>query len=233
MNIKYIIVEDEKGALKNLQYALKLHTNFIELGYAHRAKKALALIEKQQPDVVFLDVELGAENGFDILKEVRNSTNKFPLFIMTTAHSHYARKAVNTDVFYFLDKPIDPDELGIALSKASRKIMNSRKEITIKNSEGHIFISLEKISYIKGQGNCCKIFRQDSTPILVTKTLKDIKNILPQNFLRIHKSYIINISDVKTMNTTKKIIGLQYGEELLELPIGNSFLEKSRKTLLR
>ena len=69
------------------------------------------------------------------------------------------RDRVNTDVLYFLEKPIDPDELVIALNKFEKKYLDLQKHITIKNTEGHFFMQLETIQYIKSEINYCNIYR--------------------------------------------------------------------------
>ena len=76
---------------------------------------------------------------------------------MTTDFDKYAKKAVNSDVLYFLDKPIDPDELVIALHKFEKKYLELQNHITIKNTEGHFFMQLEDINYIQSDNNCCRI----------------------------------------------------------------------------
>ena len=232
MTYTYIIIEDNPGALKNLQIALKEHEDFKEIGMANSAKKGIVLAQTLNPHIIFLDVELGGENGFDVLKEIRQFTGEIPFFVMTTDYDKYAKEAVNKDVLYFLEKPIDPDELAIALKKAERKFLDLQNHITIKNTEGHYFINLDSIQYIQADSNTCKIHRDCANPMLVTKTLKEIEKILPPDFLRIHKSYIVNRKFIKMLNTTKKMVHISINDDTLEIPIGNLYLEKVRNVLL-
>ncbi len=232
MNYNYIIVEDNLGALQNLQTAIKPHCDFIELGVAHTLTKGIAMALSTKPHIIFLDVELGDENGFDLIKEIRQFTSEMPFIIMTTGVDKYAKKAVNTDVLYFLDKPIDPDELVIALNKFEKRYLDLKKQITIKNTEGHFFMQLETIQYIKSEINYSTIFRTNQPPMLVSKTLKELEKILPNPFIRIHKSYIVNRQFVQMLNTTKKKIKLSTTDGIIELPIGESYLEKVKNSLL-
>lgn len=232
MNYNYIIVEDNLGALQNLQTALKAHSNFKEIGVAHTLTKGIALALSTKPHIIFLDVELGNENGFDLIKEIRQFTTEMPYIIMTTGVDKYAKKAVNTDVLYFLDKPIDEDELMIALHKFEKKLLDFQKHITIKNTDGHFFMQLDNIEFIKANVNYCHIYRTNQKPMIVSKTLKDIEAILPNNFIRIHKSYIINKQFVQMLNTTKKIVKINTNTEVLDLPIGDSYLEIVKNSLL-
>lgn len=232
MTYNYIIIEDEAGALKNLQTALKQFEDFNEIGVANSAKQGLVLAQTLNPHVIFLDVELQDGNGFDVLKEIRQYTGEVPFFIMTTDYDKYAKEAVNKDVLYFLDKPIDPDELAIALHKVQRRFLDLQNQITIKNTEGHYFLNIESIYYLEAEGNTCKIFREDNPVMLVTKTLKEIEAILPPDFIRIHKSFIINRKYLKMMNTTKRMVRIRVGSKSKEFPIGNSYLERVKSILL-
>lgn len=236
MNYNYIIVEDNLGAVANLQTALKSHKNLVEFGVAHNLNDGIKLALSKRPHVIFLDVELGNDNGFDLIKEIRQFTGELPFVIMTTDYDAYARKAVNSDVLYFLDKPIDLDELEIALTKVERKFLDLQKHITVKNTDGHFFMKLENILYVEASDSYSYIYRTDSDKMIVSKTLKSIESILPPQFVRVHKKYIINKTFVHMMNTTKKVIKLKNPfnteEPFIEIPIGEIYLEKAKNTLL-
>lgn len=235
MSYNYLIVEDNPGCVKNLQTALKSHKDFSAVGAAPTLSKGIAMALSTKPHLIFLDVELGDENGFDLIKEVRQHTSDFPFIIMMTDYERYAKKAVNTDVLYFLDKPIDPDELAIGLRKFEKQFSELQDHITIKTSDGHFFIPVDSIQYLQSDSNYCKIHR-DIESMIVTKTLKNMERVLPNNFIRIHKSYIVNTKYVQMLNTTKKIIRLNIynpdDETYLELPVGGSYLSRVRHHLL-
>ena len=236
MNYNYIIIEDSKGALENLRFALKTHPELKELGHASNAQQGIAMALRFNPHIIFLDVELGADNGFDVLKEIKQHSGELPFFIMTTDFDKYAKNAVNANALYFLDKPIDPDELAIAVTKIQKRFLDLQDFMTIKNSEGHYFIDLRTVRYISSSDNYCIIHRLNANSMVVTRTLKDIEAILPSNFVRIHKSHIVNRNFVQMMNTTTRIVRLNFKEESTnkekELPIGNLYLEKTRRILL-
>ena len=236
MNYNYIIVEDNLGSLQNLQVSLKSYKNFKEIGIANTLSQGISLVLSAKPHIVFLDVQLGDENGFDLIKEIRQYTSEMPFIIMTTDFDKYAKKAVNHDVLYFLDKPIDPDELVIALHKFEKRFLELQNHITIKNTEGHFFMQLEDINYIQSDNNCCRIFKKENTQMFVTKTLKEIESILPFPFIRIHKSYIVNAKHIQMLNTAKKMLKLNtfnmVTNEFIELPISDLYMENVKQTLL-
>lgn len=236
MNYNYIIVEDNPGALQNLQTALKHHENFKEKGVANSLSQGISLALTTKPHIIFLDVQLGEENGFDLIKEIRMFTSELPFIIMTTDYDKYAKKAVNSDVLYFLDKPIDPDELIIALNKFEKRFLELQNHITVKNSEGHHFMQLDDIQYLQSDSSYCKIFRINNPLMHIAKTMKEIESILPPQFIRIHKSYIVNSKCVTMLNTTKKIIRIATensdSDLEIELPIGDLYMENVKIRLL-
>ncbi len=217
MNHAYIIIEDQKGALKNLQIALEPHTNLVFKGTADNLKVGLSLCLKQKPNLIFLDVELGQEIGFDLINELRSFYTILPFIIMTTAHDHYAKQAVNNDVLYFLSKPVDNDELQKAIIKFEKAQADQRNHLVIKNKNGHTLMQYEDIVYIEAQSNYCVIYLKHGKKHTVSKTLKEIENLLPNTFLRTHKSFIVNTQFIEKINTTKKQITLNTKTGIIEI----------------
>ena len=253
MNYTYIIVEDRLGSQQNLLAALACHSNFICKGTATTLQSGISLVLTEKPNIVFLDVELGTESGFDLIHEIRPFFNDIPYVIMNTDFDKYAKKAVNSDVMYFLDKPIDPDELVRALVKFQKKIAEEHRHITVKDKNGHSLIQYCEIIYIEADNNYINLHLTHSKKITLTKTLKEIEPVLPDMFLRVHKSYIINTKFVENINTTKKTVTLNARTGLIEfdqsnklkadeklklketvftIQIGDSYLEKVRNVLL-
>lgn len=252
MNHNYIIIEDQKGALENLQIALESHTNLVFKGKAENIKEGLSLCLKQKPNLIFLDVELGNEIGFDLIEELRAFYNTLPLIIMTTAHDHYAKQAVNNDVLYFLSKPIDNDELQKALTKFEKAQAEQRNHLVIKDKNGHTLMQYEDIIYIEAQSNYCDIYLKYGKKNTVSKTLKEIESLLPNTFLRTHKSYLVNTQYIEKVNTTQKQIILNTKTGIIEIvsdtktkidenlklketetviPIGESYVEMVKNSL--
>lgn len=236
MKYTYIIIEDNQGAIKNLRTALKSYVQMEEVGCAENVNDGLNLILTKKPHFVFLDIVLGFDNGYDVMDEIKRHSSPFPFFIIITQYNKYAKEAVNKDALYFLDKPIDPDELAAAIHKVEQRFFDLQKTINIKNSEGHFFIDLKTIQYINGSNNYCVIHRENAKPMLLSRTLKDMEAELPPTFIRIHKGYIINRAFVQMMNTTNRFVRMTFTENEssgeLQLPIGNMYLERVKKILL-
>jgi len=252
MNHNYIIIEDQKGALENLQIALEKHPNLIFKGTATNVTEGVSLCLKQKPNLIFLDVELGTKTGFEVIDKLQSFYNILPFIIMTTAHDHYAKQAVNNEVLYFLSKPVDKDELQKAIARFEKAQANQHNHLIIKDKNGHILMQFDDIIYIEAESNYCHIYLKLAKKITVSKTMKNVELLLPQSFLRIHKSFIVNTQFIEKVNITKKQIilntktgiieiGLDANTKVAEnlklketentLPIGENYLEKVKNSL--
>lgn len=217
MKYSYLIIEDNPKAVESLRLFMKKFPQFVEKGISHHAKKGILLILEQKPDLIFLDVELENSNGFELIKELKTKLNTMPSIIMTTSHDHYAKEAINNDVFYFISKPYDPDEVELALRKFEKIFIENQSQIHIKNAEGHHIINLEDIVLVMSDGNYSHIFKKDLKIITSAKSITDIEEKLPLNFMRIHKSYIINNSFIELFNSQLKTIILSSEQPLTHI----------------
>ncbi|WP_430405250.1 LytR/AlgR family response regulator transcription factor [Fluviicola sp.] len=232
MKHSYIIVEDNIGAVKNLQYELKKYPDFYELGIYSCIQDALKSIVTNNPAIVFLDVTLENENGFDLLRELKTYSSNLPCFIMSTGDKNHAMQAVNLDIFYFLEKPIEPSELTKALSKYLMSYKETQQHIVVKEKNGSLLVRFADILYLKADDNYCIFFLKDANRLSVPRTLKDIEEKLPSNFLRVHRSYIVNADHVNMINKTERTMHLSHTSSAKQfesdIPIGENYLEKVR-----
>lgn len=223
MKLRALVVDDEEFARKNLSMLLEEYCPEVEvIGEASRKDQAKAIIESSNPDVVFLDIRMpsGAE-GFELLEEIEN---KDFLVVFVTAFKDYAIRAFNASAVYYLLKPIDIEELQLAVQRVAetRNIFNEKPEnystyfdslkelshnllnnkagnrIAIAHTKGLKLINDDTISHLEASGNCTTIYFKDGTRYLDTRTLKIYENLLnPAKFSRIHKSHIINLTVMK------------------------------------
>lgn len=253
MNYSYIIIEDEKESLEHLQNELNNHSELVCLGVASSVNDGIVLTLTQKPNIIFLDVELDDGIGFEILKETNSFFNEPPFVIVVSEFEKYAKKAINYDVLFYLDKPIDPVKLTVAINKFKKRFSELKNHISIKDKTAHWLVKHESILYIQSDGSYCNIHRLNDKKITVTKPMKEIENLLPKSFLRCHKSYIININYIEKMNTTLRVIMLHVKtgifeiagqsnvrldetftikDTIVEIPIGEMYLERVKHTLL-
>ena len=213
--LKSIIVDDE---LKSRETLRKMVTSYCEgievLATCQSVKEAVDAINTLTPDVVFLDVQMQGETGFDLLSKLEDI--KFEV-IFTTAHSEYALKALRSSAIDYLLKPIDISDLQKAVAKVEKKqnihfaerlqqlIQNLKGtnsenyKLAIPISDGLIFIKANDIMYCKASGNYTEIYMIDGKKHLVSRQLKEYEDILnTRDFFRIHHSFLINLNCIKS-----------------------------------
>jgi two-component system, LytTR family, response regulator len=224
--INAIIVDDENKAIKNLTSLLSLYPNVNIVGTANSADSARQLIETIKPQLVFLDVNMPGESGFELLEKL---TERNFEVIFVTAHDEYALRALRANAIDYIQKPIDIDELKTAIEKASGiieqkagvpydnaqlsslgemiKQLNTNQDIekiTIPHLGGFKIIELKNIMYFEGDGNYTTLHLQTMEKIVVTRQLGVFEEILPtSSFFRIHKSTIVNLNYVTGYNSSE------------------------------
>lgn len=208
--LKAIIIDDEENGRISLRAKLETYCSGVEVvAEAGGAEQGIELIDQYIADIVFLDIEMPKLNGFDLLERV--SPFSFHL-IFTTAHEHYAIDAIRSNAFDYLLKPVDIEELKRAVARIARLKEKSSTEVVtaaqktilrgnriiIPTMEGRLFLDTSAIMHIEAQNNYSIVYLRDQPKITVSKTLKEIEEILPADlFFRIHHSHIINLNFVR------------------------------------
>lgn len=212
--LKALIIDDEKRSRESLQHVLEENCPEIEIvGQADSVATGVESINKLQPDLLFLDIEMQDGTGFDLLEQVRGE--QFDV-IFTTAFENYALKALKMSAVDYLLKPIGDEELGDAVSKVVNKKTEKSSEknfelllqnlnsqsgnhkIALPTSEGLSFINVRDIIRCKADGSYTHFYFKDGTTFLVSKKIKEYEELLsPYHFQRVHHSHLINLDEVK------------------------------------
>jgi len=214
MQINAVIVDDEQHSLETTDIMVRKYCpGVLVIGLANSAEKGITLIDALKPDLVFLDIAMPRMNGFEMLQHL--SFRNFSI-IFTTAYDDYAIKAFKVDAVDYLLKPISPEELIKAVEKVKNIMENARHFSQIETIlqqvgvmghkrtklalpvEGKLtMLEYDTIIYCESDGNYTVLHFNDRKNIMISRTLKDIENMLPHPpFLRIHNSYVININHV-------------------------------------
>ena len=215
--LKALIIDDELQSRNFLINMLQHYfPDIILAGQASTVGEGLKEIKEQQPNIVFLDIQMKGETGFDLLNRLPEIN--FSL-IFTTAFDKYAIKAFRFNAIDYLLKPIVTDELIEAVNKVKKRtvlaqsaskmqveqlyhdITNPQKihdKIAIPTGEGFLVIPVNEIVYCHADSNYTKFYLTDKRCILSSYTLKQYDEILTtQSFFRAHRSYLINLAHVK------------------------------------
>jgi two-component system, LytTR family, response regulator len=212
--ITAILVDDETRSLENLSNMLKKYCPDVEiLATCQSIDQAYADIIDKKPQLIFLDVDMPPYTGFDLLD--RFDDLPFEV-IFVTAFDHYAIDAIKFSALYYILKPIRVDELKKAIEKAHKKLgistvnyfnkikdeNNQIKRLVIKNQKGMDMIELDHIIYLEAD-NVYTVFQLiGAKQIVSSKSLKDYELMLTdKGFFRSHKSFIVNLSHVKNLDT--------------------------------
>lgn len=180
----------------------------------------LEAIHKYRPDIVFLDIEMEGLTGIAIASQLPENT----CFIFTTAYLKYALEGFDLDAVDYLHKPFAYSRFQIAFAKALRRIgrqpiKTTSQCIVVKQDYNNITIPIDDILYIEAVEGYSKIFRTSGECVMSRILLKNIFTMLPsESFLRIHRSFIVSKSKVKSFN--KQEVVLNNG---LTLPIGRQY----------
>lgn len=198
---KCIAIDDEPLALTILQeYVLKIP--FLEMIKTFTNPTEAGLyIQNEKPDILFLDIQMPEIKGIDFIKALVYK----PIIILTTAYSEYALEGYNLDAVDYLLKPIPFERFLQAINKATRLIdqrthsslSGEKKYIFVKSGYKSVKINLDNILYIEGLKEYVIIYTNEQK-VLKLESLKNLELLLPKNeFIRVHKSYIVNINHVK------------------------------------
>jgi len=206
MNLKCLITDDEPIALEIMEDYISQVPGLMLAGKCKNAMETMSFLRKETIDVLFLDIQMPGINGIDYIRSVKNP----PAVIMTTAFPQYAMDGYELDVVDYLLKPISFDRFLKAIDKLfnrniSASLPGSQESQPPKPTANYFFIrsnldfikvAYAEVLYIEGLENYVRIFCETQT-ITSLGTMKHMEEILPvQSFIRIHRSYIVNLEKV-------------------------------------
>jgi len=235
MKLKVAIIDDEIPAIETLRYDLiEKYSDRIEILFTSTDPIAgLKQIREQSPNLLFLDIEMPTLSGMDLLKLISDMNIQV---VITTAYQEFAIEAVGTKAVAYLLKPIPPEMLEKVMSQVfenkQTQPRNSmlRDKIAVADIEGVELISHDEIIYCKSDGNYSTLFLAENRKLTVSKALKYFSNNLPASqFVRIHKSYLVNL------NYVKKYLKIGGGELVMAnndvLPVSRNYRNELLKIL--
>lgn len=239
--LKAVLIDDEQNSREALAGKLDLFCPELEIsGQGGSVQEGLDLIKSEEVDVLFLDIDLAGESGFDLLTALtEDDTIQQPAVVFITAHDEFAIQAIKFSALDYLLKPVDPEELVKAVRKVEnekglpkkaanfnvlveniRQASDSPKKIVIPTSDGMHVIRLSDIVRLESSSNYTTFFLNGQKNLLASKTLKEFDMMLEgYSFLRIHKSHLVNV------NFLKKYVQTDGGYLILEdgsrIPVAN------------
>jgi len=212
--INSIIIDDEPNARENLKFLIEKYCKNIQiLGEANSVETALELIQSLKPDVIFLDITLGTESGFDLLNRLENINFEI---IFVTASDQFALNAIKFSALEYLLKPILVSDLLQAIQKLEKKLSqkvdtdfsvildilkkpkNQDIRIVIPCMDGLEVIAISSILYCESDGEYTHIYLNNKTKIMSSYNIGEYESMFDDySFFRIHHSYLVNKNYIK------------------------------------
>ncbi|MCB0689584.1 MAG: response regulator transcription factor [Saprospiraceae bacterium] len=239
MNLRCLVVDDESLGRKLVEENIH-QIPFLDLvASCKNAYEAMEILQREPIDLMFLDIQMPGMLGTSLVSSLRNP----PMVILVTAYSNYAVESYDLDVIDYLLKPVSIERFTKAVYKAlehkqkTTKPASEPREPTVVTEEAdHFFVNVEyslvkvtikDITHIEGMKDYVKIFTTTSKkPILTKTTLKNLEEKLEnKGFMRVHKSYIINIAKIDSIRSHQVFIGDH------EIPVSEVNLETLMKEL--
>lgn len=213
--MKAILVDDENGSRESLALLLEKYCIKVDVvAKADSMTSGLTAIQKYEPELVFLDIEMPNGSGFDLLEKVKDID--FDV-VFITAYDHYAIRAIKFSAVDYLLKPVDPEDLIQAVKRVEEKRLSKKslsdkyqvllsniksetklKKVAIPDGDGLVFISLTDIIRCDSDGNYTYFILNTGKKIMSSRTLGEYEEMFEgENFFRVHRSHLVNLDHVK------------------------------------
>jgi len=239
MELRIIVVDDEPLSRQELIHLLKQFDEVMVIGEASSAEKGFELILREEPDVVFLDIEMTGMSGVE-LAETLQKMKKPPAIIFATAYPEYAVKAFRLDAVDYLLKPFDEIQVEQAINRLIQKRsvkQNKSKEIrtgklAVQSEDRIMYLDPQKILYIYREGRDTFIVTE-SNKYSSKASLKELETKLEHfSFFRVHKGYIVNIEKVEELvSWSTSVFQLKLKNSKDHIPVSRNYVKELRETL--
>jgi len=243
--IKILIVEDEMLIGANI--SLQLTTLGYEvIGIVPRSEEAISCVQQECPDIILMDINLkGDIDGVETAKLILKDHKVAIIYLTANADEDNFNRAKNTHPYAFISKPFKKLDLQRAIELTVDRLIQESAENTsednplpedvkpfilsncifVRHHEKMVKVNIQDILYIEAERNYCRIYSKDKEYLLVM-TLKDMDEKLPNNhFLRVHRSFIVNLSQIQEIATSHIVIGKK------AIPVSKSLKEELLKRL--
>lgn len=231
--IRTLILDDEQHWQLVLRRMAEAHPSIAISGVYGSPAEAIPSISKGDNDLLLLDVQLAEVNGIDFVKGIENP----PLVILITTHDRFALKSYEIDAVDFLVKPVQTERFFKAIEKVEKRlemlsaltdeVQTSMEPLEngfffVKEQQGYTKVNIEEILFVKSLENYIQIVTTDSTHTILS-SLNSIEQKLGPKFMRIHRSYLVNLHRIATFSNESVNTGGY------DLPLGGQYLEQFKQ----
>ena len=224
--IRTIIIDDELSAIKLLEEMVIKMEGVILSGSAQDIEEGINQVLLHRPDIIFLDIKLTDENGFDFIQRLKEF-DVDPFIVMVTGYDQFGMQALKAGAFDYLLKPVDPNELLKVISRYREKKLHQSqpelvKKIRFNTLGGFVLVNPDEILYCQAEANYTDIFLTNQQKHTISLNIGSIEKLLnPPLFFRISRSSIINVKFLTGINRGKQQCLLNAGQFCVSLKISH------------
>lgn len=249
--ITAVLVDDERLAREELEFLLRDFAEVEVAGVAENGVQALEVIEKIEPDLVFLDVQMPGLDGLGLIRRLQDQNVRLPYFVLATAFDQYAVEAFRLEAIDYLLKPVEKGRLGVTIERAKRYLtehggiaeatedapprpVNPKSKVVVKAGSRNLLIDTSEVIYATIVDGMIRIVASTVTGESSYKTIDELQGDLdPEVFWRVHRGYLVNLNRIREVNPWfhSSLMLKMDDEKSTEVPVSRAHAKKLRAFL--
>ncbi len=250
--ITAVLVDDERLAREELEFLLRDFVDIEVAGVAENGVQALEVIEKIDPDLVFLDVQMPGLDGLGLIRRLQEKNVRLPYFVLATAYDQYAVEAFRLEAMDYLLKPVEKVRLGVTIERAKRyltehggmletgspgeagRISSPKSKIVVKAGSRNLLIDTSEVIYATIMDGLIRIVAASVAGESSYKTIDELQGDLdPDVFWRVHRGYLVNLNRIREVNPWfhSSLMLKMDDEKGTEVPVSRAHAKKLRAFL--
>ena len=249
--ITAVLVDDERLAREELEFLLRDYVDIEIAGVAENGVQALEVIEKIDPDLVFLDVQMPGLDGLGLIRRLQEKNVRLPYFVLATAFDQYAVEAFRLEAMDYLLKPVEKDRLGVTIERAKRylaehgemvesgvveagRVASPKNKVVVRTGSRNLLIDTSEVIYATIEDGLIQIVAASVTGESSYKTIDELQGDLdPEVFWRVHRGYLVNLNRIREVNPWfhSSLMLKMDDEKGTEVPVSRAHAKKLRAFL--
>jgi two-component system response regulator LytT len=250
-SITAVLVDDERLAREELEFLLRDFVDIEVAGVAENGVQALEVIEKIDPDLVFLDVQMPGLDGLGLIRRLQEKNVRLPYFVLATAFDQYAVEAFRLEAMDYLLKPVEKDRLGVTVERAKRylaehgemveagvveagRVSSPKNKVVVRTGSRNLLIDTSEVIYATIEDGLIQIVAATVTGESSYKTIDELQGDLdPEVFWRVHRGYLVNLNRIREVNPWfhSSLMLKMDDEKGTEVPVSRAHAKKLRAFL--
>jgi two-component system, LytTR family, response regulator LytT len=247
--ITAVLVDDERLAREELEFLLRDFEEVEVAGVAENGVQALEVIEKIDPDLVFLDVQMPGLDGLGLIRRLQEKNVRLPYFVLATAFDQYAVEAFRLEAMDYLLKPVEKARLGVTIERAKRylaehgalaepeepvRAANPKSKVVVKTGSRNLLLDTSEVIYATISDGMIRIVASNVSGESSYKTIDELQGDLdPEVFWRVHRGYLVNLNRIREVNPWfhSSLMLKMDDEKGTEVPVSRAHAKKLRAFL--